>query len=451
MVDNKVNNESYNMLNKNEKLLFYKYAVPNILSLVLLSSAGIVDAAFIGTLVGETELAAVNIVNPLFSFMWGLSMMIMIGGAVNAGKYIGENNITAARQIFTKSITAVTVSTLIITAVVYIFNEEIIYLIGRSTKTLHISSEYLTTILPFIIFTTAGYGLTVFARVDGFPFIASASLIAGAISNIILDAIFIAVMDMGVKGAALATGISYIITFVIIITHYMRKKGVLRLTFKLNNWNELIKTSSNGVSEFLNEISVGIVMMLFNLTMMKYAKESGVAAFTAINYIMWVGNMINYGAADTLNPLISVNYGAGQYNRIKNLLKTGITFTIINGVIVFLILTIFDRNLTMMFIKNVENESFIMSIEFMSFIKWAFFINGINMVLSSYFTAMLRPKESATIAILRSLILPSVMIYILPLMFNKYGIYSAIPLSEILTFAVAVFLYFATKNVLLKR
>lgn len=444
-------NKQSDIISLKETGLFYRFALPNILSFILMSSAGIVDGIFIGRYAGEISLAAVNIAQPVFSFIWGLSMMFMIGGAVLTGKYLGEDKIAKACQIFTKSIITVAGITVIISIIILLFTEEIIYLIGGSEKTTPIAVLYIQIILPFVIFTTIGYGLSVFARVEGFPFTASFALITGALINIVLDALFIAVFNMGVAGAAYATGISFMAGFIILFIHFIRKKGVLRITFQLNNFSEILKSSFNGLSEFLNEISAGITMALFNIIMMKYAKEEGVAAFTAVNYILWLGNMVNYAAADSLNPLISTNYGAGKFSRIKNFLKTGVIFTALNGIFVFILISLFGEILTSFFIKDTSSSAFIMALEFMEIIKWAFLLSGVNMVFSSYFTAMLRPKESAIIAMLRSLILPVTMLLILPLYFGKTGIYSAVPLSELLTFTIAFMLFILSSKFLLKR
>lgn len=439
------------ILTRKETPLFFKFAIPNILSLVLLSSAGIVDAIFIGNYEGELSLAALNIANPLFSFIWGFTMMVLIGGAVTSSKYIGEKNIEKACNIFTKSMVVVTIITIILSLIIYIYASEIIYTLAGSDKTLSLSVLYIRTVIPFIIFSTVGYGLSMFARVDGFPFIASFALIVGAFTNILLDYIFIGILNWGIKGAAYATGLSYISTFVILVFHFLKQKGVLKLNLKAKNYNEMIKTSYNGFSEFLNEMSVGITMALFNYTMIKYAQEEGVAAFTAINYILWVGNIINYAAADSLNPLISTNYGAGYFNRIKSLLKTGIYFTLLNGVIIIIILSLFNHDLTQMFLTDKSSHVYGMAIDFMSIVKWSFLLSGINMILSAYFTAMIHPKESAIIAFLRSFFMPVSLITILPLLINLNGIYLTLPLSELITFIVAIFLFLFTKKQLLYR
>ena len=365
--------------------------------------------------------------------------------------YFGEKNIKAANEVFTNSIVAVFLVSVVLSVLIFLFADNIIRLIGGSEKTTPIAVTYLQTILPFIIFTTIGYGLSVFARVDGFPMLASLALIMGALTNIILDAIFIAVLNMGVKGAAYATGISFIVSFLILFIHFARKKGNLRITLQLRNFSHIIKTSYNGLSEFLNEISVGITMALFNIIMMKYAQEEGVAAFAAINYIMWLGNMINYAAADTLNPLISTNYGAGKFNRIKNILKTGAVFTLINGLGIFITILFFSEQLTAMFIKDTSSKAFTMAVEFMSYEKWAFFLSGINMILASYFTAMLQPRQSAIIASLRSLIMPYCMLMMLPALLGITGIYIAIPVSETITFIVAFTLFILSYKILFKK
>ncbi len=443
-------NES-EILTRKELPLFIKFAVPNILSLVLISSAGVVDAFFIGNYVSELSLAAVNIANPLLSFIWALTMMIIIGGAVSSSKYIGEKNIPKACDIYTKSLLVITIISIIISVITYIFAYDIIYIMAKSEKTIDLSVLYIRSLIPFIIFSIIGYALSVFARVDGSPFIASFALITGAFINIILDYIFIGVYGYGVEGAAYATGISYSAGFIILLFHFCRKKGVLRISLQNKNFAEIIKTSYNGLSEFLNEISVGISMALFNYIMMKYAQEEGVAAFSAINYMMWICNMINYGAADTLNPLISTNYGAGYFKRIKKLLNIGLIYTSINGIIIFIILTFYNKEITHLFITDVSSNTFAMAINFMNFVKWAFFFSGANMVYSVFFTAMHRPKESAIIASLRALILPVILIIYLPQFLGLNGIYITLPLSEAATFITALLLFIITKKYLLHR
>ena len=440
-----MNKQQSDITTLNETYLFFKYALPNIFGLLIYSSAGIVDAVFIGMYAGELNLAAINIANPVFSFIWGISIMITIGGAVAAGKYLGEKQINKACYIFTKSIVTITLLSALVIIIFYFFAETIIKKIGGSDITTPLAAQYIKTLIPFIFFNTIGYSLTVFARVDGFPFTASFAIITGAVTNVILDYIFIAVMGYGITGAAVATGISFTVCFLIMVIHFLLRKGSLKFV-KIKNLKGIIHTSFNGFSEFLNEISIGFTMALFNIIIMKYAYEEGVAAFAAINYLMWIA-----GTADALNPLISTNYGAGNFTRIKKFLKIGISFSFVNGILLFIIATLFDENLTGLFITNKESNSFLMAVEFMSFVKWGFLFSGTNMILSAYFTAMLRPKESSVIAVLDALILPSVMILTLPHILGKTGIYMAFPVSEFITLLFASTLFMLSRKFLLKR
>ncbi len=445
-----MNKQQSDITTLNEIYLFFKYALPNIFGLLIYSSAGIVDAVFIGMYAGELNLAAVNIANPVFSFVWGISIMVTIGGAVAAGKYLGEKQINKACHIFTKSIVTIALLSALVIIIFYFFAEDIIKKIGGSDITTPLAAKYIETLIPFIFFNTIGYSLTVFARVDGFPFTASFAIITGAVTNVILDYIFIAVMGCGLTGAAVATGISFTVCFLIMVIHFLLRKGALKF-IKIKNLKGIIKTSFNGFSEFLNEISIGFTMALFNIIIMKYAYEEGVAAFAAINYLMWIAGTIFYGTADALNPLISTNYGAGNFTRIKKFLKIGISFSSVNGILLFIIATLFDENLTGLFITNKDSNSFIMAVEFISFIKWGFLFSGTNMILSAYFTAMLRPKESSVIAVLDALILPSAMILTLPYILGKTGIYIAFPVSEFITLLFASTLFMLSRKFLLKR
>lgn len=443
-------NKKSNFTKDKEGFLFIRFALPNILSLVLISSAGITDAFFIGMFAGEISLAAVNIVIPLFSACWGISVMITVGGAVRAGKYIGENNIACANEIFTKSMIAVAVISVIVSVLFIVSGETLARLIGASDKTAPLSYLYIKVIAPFIVFTTVGYGLSVFARVDGFPAFSSAALIAGALSNMALDALFIAVLDKGIFGAAIATGLSFLVTFAILAVHFALKRGQLRLTLKIKNWAEVAGAGWNGFSEFVNEISAGFQIAIFNIIMMKYAAESGVAAFTAVNYCIQIGYIISYGAADSLNPLISVNYGAGLYGRISRFIKIGLSAVTLNGLFVFFIMAMFPDVLAGIFIKDHFSQGFIIAVEFIGYVKWAFLVMGVKMIFSGFFTALQRPRESAAVAVLPFILTP-VLLYILPDIFGKTGIYVALPISETAAAIVAVSLYFLYKKAFLKR
>ncbi len=421
--------------------VFLKFTVPNILSILALSSSGIVDAMFLGRYSGPESLAAVNIINPLFSFCFGLAIMLTIGGAVRAGKYIGEGRTEKASSIFTKTLTAISAVTLAVSLTGIFFSGWSARILGANDELMLPASEYLGIIAFFLIFNTAGYALSVFIRVDGRPVLASAGLITMGAVNILLDFLLIGVMGMGVKGAALATGTAGAAGFAVLLSHFASGRSKMKILFDGKGWRELISAAYNGLSEFISEMSVGIIMLAFNRIMIGRFDTQGVAAFTAINYLMWGGGMINYATADSLNPLVSINYGARKPERIMSFMRLAFIFVFSNGFIIFALLTAVPEALIGIFITDRGSGAFKIALEFAFYIRWAFFMNGFNQVFSAYFTAIHRPLESAVVSGSRGLVLPLLFLAVFPYLFGGFGIFIAVPVSEALALAAALFLW----------
>lgn len=421
--------------------VFLKFTVPNILSILALSSSGIVDAMFLGRYSGPESLAAVNIINPLFSFCFGLAIMLTIGGAVRAGKYIGEGRTEKASSIFTKTLTAVSAVTLAVSLTGIFFSGWSARILGANDELMLPASEYLGIIAFFLIFDMAGYTLSVFIRVDGRPVLASAGLITMGVVNILLDFLLIGVMDMGVKGAALATGTAGAAGFFVLLSHFASGRSKMKILFDGKGWRELISAAYNGLSEFISEMSVGIIMLAFNRIMIGRFDIQGVAAFTAINYLMWGGGMINYATADSLDPLVSINYGAGKPERIMSFMRLAFIFVFSNGFIIFALLTAVPEALIGIFITDRGSDAFKIALEFAFYIRWAFFMNGFNQVFSAYFTAIHRPLESAVVSGSRGLVLPLLFLAAFPYFFGGFGIFIAVPVSEAIALAAALFLW----------
>ena len=421
--------------------VFLKFTLTNVLSILAISSSGIVDAMFLGRCAGPEAMAAVNIVNPLFSFCFGLAIMLTIGAAVRAGKYIGENNIEKASSIFTKTIVAISLATLAVSVMGIFFSSPLSRFLGANNELLPMSSEYLKIIAFFLIFTTAGFALSVFIRVDGRPTLASAGLITVGAVNMLLDFLFIDVLDMGVKGAAIATGTAGAAGFLVLISHFIMGKSKINILFDKHGWSELPSAAYNGFSEFISEMSAGIIMLSFNHIMISRFGTQGAAAFAAVNYLIWGGIMINYATADSLNPLISINYGAKKPDRIMSFIRLAFGFVFFNGFVIFTLLTVMPDTLIGIFITDKNSETFNIALEFAFYVRWTFFMNGFNQIFSAYFTAVQRPLESAAVSSLRGLALPLFFLAILPYLLGGFGIFIAIPASEAVTLIAALFMW----------
>lgn len=432
--------ENTDVLTGNPLKVFLYYSIPSVLGFLAISSSGIVDAMFVGNYSGVASLAAINLVMPFFSLIFGVAIMLVTGSSVRCGKYIGENNLAAASAIFTRTIIIIVFISVLIMVLGMMFPEYIVRLMGANSELTLEASVYLYYISMFTFAFTTSFALGAFVKVDGRPVLAAISMIAASLLNVGLDAWLVAYLDMGVKGAALATGISHFICFIILASHFFSKKARLNYNLKTGKWSEIWKSCYNGLSEFINELSIGIVFLMFNWIMITRLGVSGVAAFTIINYTMWGSLMISYGISDAMLPVISTNLGAGNDVRIRKFIGIAIVSVLAIGILVLILLSSFPRQMIGLFLQADEIKTIEIAVEFTGFVKWAFIFSGVNIVLSAYFTAIHKPLESVLIALSRSLILPVAGLIGLPFLFDTTGVYITIPIAETITFILAAVL-----------
>lgn len=433
--------QQHSMLVGSVALTFFKYSIPWSLGFLLLSSAGIVDALFIGRYTGTIALAAVNVVSPMFSFFFGISIMISVGGTVRSARYAGEGNMTAASAMFSKAMIAQFVVGLLFAGASLFFSEPLLRILGAEGPLLEPARVYLQTIMSFGPVIPCAYGLSQFVRVDQRPALASFGLALSAGMNVILDFLLIAVLDLGVFGAALATGIGYCCTVLLFLGHFLSRRAGLRFAFPRTGWKEIFSSSLNGGAECINELSVGTVILFFNRIMLDRFGPEGVAAFTVINYATWFGLTLAYGLSDTLAPLVSANHGAGRHDRTRGFLNVALMTLFGLGLGMFALFTALPGQIINMFLPGDAHVATIAS-TFIADYRWCFLLNGVNMGLVCYFTGLHLVRQAMLTALLRSLILPLLLLSTLPLYWGDHGIYWAVPLTELLTFFCAVPLLF---------
>ncbi|NVJ54299.1 MAG: MATE family efflux transporter [Campylobacteraceae bacterium] len=420
--------------------IFFQYSIPSVLGMLAISSASIVDGFFIGNYIGDFGLAAINISLPIFSLLFGFALMLAVGSSVTAGKLIGEGNIKEASIVFSKTMVSITAFSFIISALLFLNIETILYLFGANDNLTKVAIEYLSIMLIFIPFLMIGVVLDYFVRVDNRPNLAFIALLSSSVINVILDWFMIVYLNKGIFGAALATGISQLALLFILLPHFFSKRATLEFIKPIGSYIQIIKASYNGMSEFVNEISVGITTLIFNYIMIKTFNVEGLAAFAVINYLLMIGIMISFGISDSLQPIISKNFGARKHKRIEEFLKLAFITTGLVGIVMILLLLFFPHALADIFLKDTHKTKQIV-LTFASFIWIAFLFNGINLIISAYLTAIHKPFPSMIIALLRSFIFPVIFIFVLPILFNDKGIFLAIPIAEAVTFVIAITLF----------
>ncbi len=420
---------------------FLRFALPSILGLLAITTASIVDGMFVGHFVSADGLAAINLLIPYLSLIFGLALMLAIGGAVRGGHYLGQSLNTKASAVFSKCLIAIVVIGLLFMVLSWLFDTTILGWLGTPDSLVPLILPYfhiISAVLVIQIFTMVLY---YFIRQDNGQRLATTALVTGAMLNIALDALFIIHFDLGLVGAAWATAIAQGTQLLILGCFFLRKQRLLLFSWPQQGWAELGRISFNGLSECINEISGGLVILVLNWLMVTHLGVTGIAAFAVINYLIFVSLMLYYGIADALHLLVSHNHGAGNPERIMQFMITACGMVLLISAGLTTALLFWPQWITGLFLDEASKATRLLSSDFIGLVWPLFLINGINVTLSIYLTAMQKPKPSMLIAVSRGLILPVGLLFILSRVIDGHGFLLALPIAEWLTFILAAFLF----------
>ena len=421
---------------------FIRYMMPSLLGMIAMTSGSLVDGMFIGNYEGVTALAAVNLIIPITTLLFGVSMMISIGGSVRGGKYLGEENTPAASAIFSKTLMFMVVYGLIVIALGLIFETEIFVSLGADETLFPVMSEYYRIIFPFLFFQFIVIQIYFFIRLDGFPNLAALALAIGAAVNIILDYLFIAVYGWGLTGAALATGLSEVMSLAVMLFYFVHPQRKISFGLRQKNWREVFQAAYNGISEFINEVSGALIGFIFNWMLIQRAGVTGVAAITLVNYLLFVGFMAYFAISDSIQVIISQNFGARNHERIHAFLRiAGIMIFGVSAVIISLLVAGSESLIGLFIDVERDSETLALALEFVAYIWPVFIFAGFTMLISGYLTAVHRPFQSALVASCRSLIMPAGLLILFYMLLSDYRFVAAISVAEAISFVLAVTLY----------
>lgn len=426
-----------NILKDDVKKLYLKYFFPTVGAALVTSIYILFDTIFIGQGVGAEGLAALNIVLPIYSIVFGTGYLLGIGGSTVLGIERGRGHEKKAHKIFTLSIIMAVASALMFFIIGKLFMDDIAYILGATDVTIELIREYMDVVAWGFIPFTIGSALQGFVRVDKSPKRAMVATITGGVINVILDYIFVMPLNMGMFGAGLATVLSYTISTTILLSHFISRNNTLKLNFDCFNKKGLTRIIKTGIPSFFIEVSMGIIIFLFNIQLLKFIGEVGVTAYSIISNTAIIAISITNGICQTIQPLVSINVGAKQYSRAMDLRKIALGVAIIFGVIYAFIGFMFPETLVRIFVTPTEE---ILSIAVVAIRIYfvAFFFMGANIVMGGYFQAIEMPNIAILISLLRGLLLIAVFVYVLPMILGVDGIWVSVPLTEFITMIIAV-------------
>lgn len=328
----------------------------------------------------------------------------------------------------------------VVSLVIFLSAGKIASFLGANEVLLPDAVHYIRALVPFFPLLCAMFFGDYIIKAMGHPLYATSVMGMTVVLNIVLDLVFVAVLGWGVMGAGLATGIAFTMGACFNVPRLFSCHEVVAVQRGRYDRRLVWNAFYNGSSEGMSELSVAITVFLFNITMMRYLGESGVAAFTAINYILFIGTTVFLGISDGIIPIIGYNYGARKQERIKSILKLAARTNSLIGIGLFLLLLLFGEQVIGLFFKDHGSEAFEIASRGVSIYCFAFLLCGLNILASSYFTAIGNAKISIIISVLRGLVFVGIGILVLPAVFGIDAIWYDVPIAEICTLSVSFWL-----------
>lgn len=413
---------------------FLNYAIPSMLAMFVSSLYTIVDGIFVGQGVGDLALAAVNLVMPFTIMLFGIATMLAVGGGALVSKYIGAKEEEKAILIFRQVFKFAFILSGFVSVSCVIFAGPLVKLLGATPNTIVLAKDYMRYYAMFCIPNLIGIILNSFVRNDGRPRLAMIATISGAITNIILDYLFIFPLGLGIKGAAIATGLGQIVTVAIVLSHFLLKRGILSLGNVKLSLKTIQMFGKIGLPSFLAEVTFSVIILLQNIVIVRVMGDVGLAAFSIINYLTTNVYMVLLGASVGVQPLISYNFGAKCEEKMLDYYRMTKWTCVIINIIFAGVCFIFGKQLCHIFTSNPE----IIRIGYigLNLFNLGFFATGFNLSTTMYYQAIEVPRYANMICACRSILIFPICLFTLSRLLGENGVWIAFLISEVLTILI---------------
>ncbi len=427
-----------------KKLLHFTF--PSIIMLIFTSIYGVVDGFFVSNYAGKEPFTAVNFIMPVLMLLGCFGFMFGTGGGALISKTMGEGKSEKAKRIFSLIVYTSIICGIVLSVLGFILIEPVASMLGAQGQLLTDSVTYARIILIAIPVYILQYEFQCLFVTAGKPSLGLYVTIAAGLTNMILDALFVAVFKWGLEGAAAATAISQFVGGLIPLIYFAcPNSSLLRLGKTHFDGKALIKTCTNGASELMSNISMSIVSMLYNAQLLKYAGEDGVAAYGVLMYVSLVFQAVYIGYSVGTAPIISYNYGAQNHTELKSLLKKSLISISIFAVIMFAASLALSKPLSYIFV-GYDKELLHLTVRAFSIFSFSFLFSGYAIFGSSFFTALNNGLISALISFMRTLVFQIAAVLIFPLIWQVDGIWLSIVAAEVMSVIVTILFLKANKK-----
>lgn len=416
--------------------LFFKFAIPSIFGMLIVSLEIMIDGMFLGRNVGPLGLAAVNLSMPLINFLMSVGLMICVGGGVITSIYFGKKKLNRAREL-----TSITLMLLIgvlefLSLIVLINLDFFINFLGANEEVYPYVRAYMIPMMIGAFFYTSPIFTETFVKIEEKPNLVFVSGSVCLTFNALLDYLFIQKFQWGMTGGAVATLLACMLGFLALLPnlHFKLPQKSLRIYIK-----DIKNIFFNGSSEMLSVVSSTFAMYLFNLTLMKKIGVLGVSALTIVFYINQMLNISLYGLSQALQPLVAYNLGARHLDKIKKVLRVSLITGGALGAVAYIGSHIWGGFIIGIFSKG-NQELMSLAKTALFYISFAYLISFLNIISTSFLTSIEKPIESVVVSLGRSIVFIAIPLFILPDLIGAKGIWLSIPIAELMCLVVSYFL-----------
>lgn len=425
----------------------FRFCLPSVVMMVFTSIYGVVDGYFVSNFVGKTPFAAVNLIMPFLMILGGVGFMIGTGGSALVAKYLGEQNNDQARRVFSMMLIVTLILGVSTSALGIIFAENVAQLLGADSELLTYCVTYARTCLIFNTMFMLQNVFQSFLVTAERPKMGLAVIIAAGCTNMLLDFLFIAVFELDVVGAALATGLSQTVGGLLPLIFFLRRNNGSKLHMVRTRleFRPILQACANGASELMTSISSSIVSMLYNFQLLRLAGQDGVSAYGVLMYVQFIFAAVYIGYAIGTAPITGYNYGAQNHAELKNIRRKSIKVTLTAGVIMVIIAELLAPVLAGIFV-GYDKELFDMTVHAFRLFSFTFLLSGFNIWCSSFFTALNNGAVSAAVSFLRTLVFQLAAVLILPIFLKLDGVWISVAFAEVCAFVISLLFLIAKKK-----
>lgn len=416
---------------------FFKFALPSVVGLLIVSMQTMIDGIFIGRYVGSRGLAAINISMPYINTVMSVGMMVSLGGGVIASIYLGRSMKKRAGEIafFTLMTKVLIIGGISLLSMLFL--DKIVYFLGADRELFPLVKGYLLPMASMAIFYNLIVYTETFARIGGRPNAVFLSGFTAFTANVILDYIFVGRMGFGMTGAATASIMANFIGALALSPLFFRNRSNIQVSKPIGDRKLLKDILYNGSSEMLTVVSAAVATFLFNRIIMQYLGEMGVSALTIIFYVNGIVNISLFGLSQALQPIVAYNLGARKAERIYRVMNISFISGGTIGIVAFIGMKFYSLEIIKLFTKG-DIELTALASEAAGYFIFAYILSFINIIASSFHTAIEKPMESAVIALMRSLVFVVIFLMVLPSIIGEKGIWMAVPLAELCSVFISI-------------